>query len=84
MIDTRFPPARSIGVDREGRLVMHVSLKGDFIGVILRDKRSPAAVAVEGGYLPALKIIKPLKERGTKKTQRRVRLAIFQARTSCG
>ncbi|MCX6942653.1 MAG: hypothetical protein NTX09_18320 [Verrucomicrobia bacterium] len=41
MIDTRFPPARSIGVDREGRHVVHVSLKRDFIGVILQDQPSP-------------------------------------------
>lgn len=55
MIDTRFPPARSIGVDREGLHVVHVSLKRDFIGVILQDERSPAGVAVEGDDLPALK-----------------------------
>ena len=32
-IDTRFTPARIIGVDREGRRVVHVSLEGEFIGV---------------------------------------------------
>jgi len=34
---------------------VHVSLKREFIGVILQDKRSPAAVAGEGDDLSALK-----------------------------
>lgn len=49
-IDTRFTPARIIGVDREGRRVVHVSLEGEFIGVIMKDMLRPAAVAVQGDY----------------------------------
>lgn len=49
-IDTRFTPARIIGVDREGRRVIHLSLDGEFLGVIMKDMLRPAAVAVQGDY----------------------------------
>lgn len=49
-IDTRFSPARIIGVDREGRRVVHLSLDGEFLGVIKSDMLRPATVAVQGDY----------------------------------
>jgi hypothetical protein len=49
-IDTRFTPARIIGVDRENRRVVHLSLDGEFLGVIRADMLRPAAVAVQGDY----------------------------------
>lgn len=49
-IDTRFTPARIIGVDREGRRLIHLSMDGEFLGVIAKDMLRPAAVAVQGDY----------------------------------
>jgi hypothetical protein len=49
-IDTRFTPARIIGVDRENRRVVHMSLDGQFIGVVAKDMLRPAAVAIQGDY----------------------------------
>jgi len=49
-IDTRFTPARIIGVDRENRRVIHMSLDGEFLGVVAKDMLRPAAVAVQGEY----------------------------------
>jgi hypothetical protein len=49
-IDNRFTPARIIGCDREGRRVVHMSLEGDFLGVIAHDMLRPAAVAIHGDY----------------------------------
>jgi hypothetical protein len=49
-IDTRFSPARIIGVDREGRRVVHMSLEGEFLGVVAKDMLRPAAVCVHGDY----------------------------------
>ncbi len=49
-IDPRFTPARIIGVDRENRRVIHLSLDGEFLGVVKADMLRPAAVAVQGDY----------------------------------
>jgi DNA-binding beta-propeller fold protein YncE len=49
-IDTRFEPARIIGVDRANGRVVHMALDGKFIGVIATDMLLPAAVAVQGDY----------------------------------
>ena len=49
-IDTRFSPPRIIGADRENRRVIHMSLDGEFLGVIAKDMLRPAAVAVSGDY----------------------------------
>jgi hypothetical protein len=49
-IDTRFEPARIIACDRANNRVVHLSLTGDFLGVIVSDLRLPAAVAVHGDY----------------------------------
>ena len=49
-IDTRFTPARLIGVDRANGRVVHLSLDGDFLGVIASDMLLPAAVAIQGDY----------------------------------
>ena len=49
-IDTRFTPARIIGVDRANGRVVHMGLDGKFLGVIASDMLLPAAVAVQGDY----------------------------------
>jgi hypothetical protein len=49
-IDTRFSPARIIGVDRANGRVVHLSLDGQLLGVIATDMLLPAAVAVQGEY----------------------------------
>lgn len=49
-IDTRFEPARIIGCDRANGRAVHLSLDGEFLGVIAKDLRLPAAVAIHGDY----------------------------------
>lgn len=49
-IDTRFDPPRIIGCDRANLRVVHLSLDGDFLGVIAKDMLLPAAVAIQGDY----------------------------------
>jgi hypothetical protein len=49
-IDTRFDPPRIIGCDRANGRVVHLSLAGEFLGVIAKDMLLPAAVAVQGDY----------------------------------
>jgi hypothetical protein len=47
-IDTRFQPARIIACDRANNRVVHLSLSGDFIGVVAKDLLLPAAVTISG------------------------------------
>ena len=47
-VDTRFQPARIIACDRENNRVVHLSLDGQFIGVVAADLRRPAAIAISG------------------------------------
>lgn len=47
-IDTRFDPPRLIGCDRANGRVVHLSLEGDLLGVIVTDLLLPAAVTVHG------------------------------------
>ena len=49
-IDTRFEPARIIGCDRANGRVVHMSLEGEFLGVVAKDLLLPAAVALYGDY----------------------------------
>lgn len=49
-IDTRFTPARIIGCDRANMRMVHMSLDGEFLGVVATDLLLPAAVAVQGDY----------------------------------
>ena len=49
-IDTRFQPARLIACDRANNRVVHLSLDGDFLGVVAKDLRLPAAVVISGDY----------------------------------
>lgn len=49
-IDTRFDPPRIIGCDRANGRVVHLSLDGEFLGVIAKDMLLPAAVAIHGDY----------------------------------
>jgi hypothetical protein len=45
-IDTRFSPPRIIGVDRAHGRVVHMSLDGQFLGVVAKDLLLPAAVCI--------------------------------------
>src|SRR5258706_12053290 len=47
-IDTRFTPARIIGVDRANGRVVHMGLDGKVLGGIATDMLLPAAVAIQG------------------------------------
>jgi hypothetical protein len=47
-LDTRFQPARLIATDRANNRVVHLSLDGEFLGVVARDLLLPAAVAISG------------------------------------
>jgi hypothetical protein len=47
-IDTRFQPARIIACDRANNRVVHLSLTGEFLGVVAKDLLLPAAVAIRG------------------------------------
>ena len=47
-IDTRFDPLRIIGCDRANMRVVHLSLDGEFLGVVAKDLLLPAAVAIRG------------------------------------
>jgi len=47
-IDTRFSPARIIACDRANGRIVHLSLDGEFLGVVASDLLAPAAVAVRG------------------------------------
>lgn len=49
-VDTRFTPARIIGCDRANMRMVHMSLEGEFLGVIATDLLLPTAVAVQGDY----------------------------------
>jgi hypothetical protein len=47
-IDTRFQPARLIAVDRANNRVVHLSLTGEFLGVVASDLLLPAAITLNG------------------------------------
>src|SRR5678815_1986534 len=49
-IDTRFTPARIIGVSRADGRVVHMSLEGEFLGDVAKDLLKPAAVAIHGDF----------------------------------
>jgi hypothetical protein len=49
-VDTRFQPARLIACDRANNRVVHLSLDGEFLGVVATDMRLPAAVVIDGDY----------------------------------
>ena len=49
-IDTRFDPPRIIGCDRANGRVIHLSLDGEFLGVVATDLLLPAAVAIRGEF----------------------------------
>ncbi len=49
-MDTRFQPVRIIACDRANNRVVHLSLNGDFLGVVAKDLLLPAAVTISGDY----------------------------------
>ena len=50
VIDTRFNPARIIGMDRANNRVVHMSLNGEFMGVVEKDLLLPACVHIHGDW----------------------------------
>ena len=46
--DTRFQPARLIACDRANNRVVHLSLTGEFLGVVASDLLLPAAITLNG------------------------------------
>jgi hypothetical protein len=49
-IDTRFQPARLIACDRANNRVVHLSLEGEFLGVVAKDLLLPAAIVIYRDY----------------------------------
>ena len=49
-IDTRFNPVRLIACDRANDRVVHMSLTGEFLGVVAKDLLLPAAVVISGDH----------------------------------
>jgi hypothetical protein len=49
-LDARFSPQRLIATDRANNRIVHLSLDGDFLGVVADDMRLPAAIAVWNEY----------------------------------
>jgi len=49
-VDTRFSPVRIIACDREAMRVVHMSVDGEFLGVVAKDLLAPAAITVQGDY----------------------------------
>jgi len=47
-VDTRFEPPRLIATDRANNRVVHLSLAGDFLGIVAQDLLLPAAVVLDG------------------------------------
>ena len=47
-MDTRFSPVRIIACDRANNRVVHLSLEGEFLGVVAKDLLLPAAVTING------------------------------------
>jgi hypothetical protein len=47
-LDTRYQPARLIATDRANNRVVHLSLDGQFLGVVARNLLLPAALAISG------------------------------------
>jgi hypothetical protein len=50
VIDTRFSPARIIGMDRANNRVIHLGLDGKFIGVVEEGLLLPACVHIHGDW----------------------------------
>jgi len=49
-VDSRFQPPRLIACDRANNRVVHLSLNGDFLGVVAKDLLLPAAVVIYKDY----------------------------------
>jgi len=56
-VDTRFEPARIVGVSRTDGRVVHVSMDGEYLGDIATDLMKPAALVVQGDYLAVGEIL---------------------------
>lgn len=56
-IDTRFDPARIVGVSRTDGRVVHMSMEGGYLGDIATDLLKPAALVVQGDYLAVGEIL---------------------------
>ena len=49
-VDTRFAPARLIACDRANNRLVHLSLDGEFLGVVAKDLLLPAAIVIYRDY----------------------------------
>jgi hypothetical protein len=49
-VDTRFSPPRLIACDRANNRVVHLSLDGEFLGVVAKDLLLPAAIVIYRDY----------------------------------
>ncbi|MGY8642879.1 MAG: hypothetical protein ACKVJU_17515 [Verrucomicrobiales bacterium] len=56
-VDTRFEPARIVGVSRTDGRVVHMSLEGEYIGDVATDLKKPAALVVYGDLLAVGEIL---------------------------
>ena len=75
-IDTRFTPARIIACDRANGRVVHMSLDGEFLGVVADDMNTPAAVAIRGEYA-AIAELRPGSVTSKKLTGKAVQIVIL-------
>jgi hypothetical protein len=75
-IDTRFTPARIIACDRANGRVVHMSLDGEFLGVVAEDMNTPAAVAIRGEYA-AIAELRPGSVTSKKLTGKAVQVVIL-------
>jgi hypothetical protein len=50
-MDTRFDPVRIIATDRLNNRVVHLSLDGEFLGVVNDDLSLPAALTIDGDHV---------------------------------
>ena len=56
-VDTRFEPARIVGVSRTDARVVHISMDGAYIGDVATDLKKPAALVVQGDFLAVGEIL---------------------------
>tara|TARA_R110000850_G_scaffold60524_13_gene138850 strand:- start:8 stop:1042 length:1035 start_codon:yes stop_codon:yes gene_type:complete len=56
-VDTRFDPARIVGVSRTDGRVVHMSMEGEYLGNVATDLLKPAALVIQGDLLAVGEIL---------------------------
>jgi hypothetical protein len=56
-IDTRFEPARIVGVSRTDGRVVHMTMEGEYLGDVATGLMKPAALVVQGDFLAVGEIL---------------------------